>query len=98
MKNIIRWDNLTWTEIRELAEKDTVVLIPVGSTEQHGPHLPVGCDSIIATHISELACRKLNDSGVSAVVATDNDSLQLHASHEFPRLNVTLAHMLHAGA
>lgn len=69
MKNTIRWDNLTWTEIRELAEKDAVVLIPIGSTEQHGPHLPVGCDSIIATHISECACRKLNDSGVSAVVA-----------------------------
>lgn len=69
MKNAIRWDNLTWTELSKLAEKDAIVMIPIGSTEQHGPHLPVGCDSIIATHISEHACCKLNKNGITAVVA-----------------------------
>ena len=98
MKNIIRWDNLTWTEIRELAEKDTVVLIPVGSTEQHGPHLPVGCDSIIATHISELACRKLNDSGVSAVVAPTMTVCNSMHHMSFPGSMSLSPHMLHAGA
>ena len=49
MKNSIRWDHLTSPEIRKLAEEKAIVLVPVGSTEQHGPHLPVGTDALLAT-------------------------------------------------
>ena len=35
MKNSIRWDHLTSPEIRKLAEEKAIVLVPVGSTEQH---------------------------------------------------------------
>lgn len=34
--------------------QDNVVVLPVGSTEQHGPHLPLGVDSYIARGISEI--------------------------------------------
>lgn len=53
MKNSIRWDHLTSPEIRKLAEEKAIVLVPVGSTEQHGPHLPVGTDALLATYLSE---------------------------------------------
>ncbi len=36
---------LTWPEASELPD---ALLVPLGSTEQHGPHLPVSTDSIIA--------------------------------------------------
>ena len=39
------------------ADPDTVALIPVGATEQHGPHLPVGTDTIIAPAVAEAAAR-----------------------------------------
>jgi creatinine amidohydrolase len=39
---------LTWPELREAVESGVGIILPVGSTEQHGPHLPLGCDSIIA--------------------------------------------------
>lgn len=42
--------DLTWTDVRDL-EPD-VALLPVGSTEQHGPHAPLGTDSIAATAIA----------------------------------------------
>ncbi|MGI6551760.1 MAG: creatininase family protein [Bacillota bacterium] len=32
-------------EVKEWLEKTDVVLVPVGSSEQHGPHLPIGIDS-----------------------------------------------------
>ncbi len=39
---------LTWEEIRDHLQHDDVVLLPVGSTEQHGTHLPLGTDSLTA--------------------------------------------------
>ena len=37
----------TWTEISD----KTCVLVPVGSYEQHGPHLPLDTDTQIATYL-----------------------------------------------
>jgi creatinine amidohydrolase len=36
-------------------DPDCVALIPVGATEQHGPHLPVGTDTIIANAVADAA-------------------------------------------
>jgi creatinine amidohydrolase len=47
-----RWSELAWPELRQLAAGE-VGLVPVGATEQHGPHLPTGTDTIIATAICE---------------------------------------------
>jgi creatinine amidohydrolase len=44
---------LSYVDINEyLAVKDTV-LVPMASTEQHGPHLPLYTDTITAVEISE---------------------------------------------
>ena len=69
MKMTYRWDNLTSRELGALAENNAVVLIPTGSTEQHGPHLPVGTDAILATWFAELTAQGLVEKGVPAVVA-----------------------------
>jgi creatinine amidohydrolase len=47
----VRWEDLTWPELQELlaGRPQEVALLPVGATEQHGPHLPTGTDTIIAT-------------------------------------------------
>jgi mycofactocin system creatininase family protein len=43
----------------EVAEHRHVLAVPVGSCEQHGPHLPLGTDTIIATELAErLAARR----------------------------------------
>src|SRR5260370_3906306 len=36
------------------------VIVPVGSTEQHGPHAPFGTDSILATEVSMRLARRIN--------------------------------------
>jgi creatinine amidohydrolase len=50
-----RWSDLAWPEIGELRTRGDgeVGLIPVGATEQHGPHLPTGTDTIVATALCE---------------------------------------------
>jgi len=40
-------ENLAWPEVAQTL--DDVLLLPVGATEQHGPHLPVNTDSLIAS-------------------------------------------------
>lgn len=42
-----RWERLTAPELRALAARDAVVVLPVAALEQHGPHLPVWTDSFI---------------------------------------------------
>ena len=37
---------------REDLPEDFIILVPIGSVEQHGPHLPLGTDSIIAEYVA----------------------------------------------
>jgi creatinine amidohydrolase len=58
---------MTWPEIGPaLKETGAVGLVPVGAVEQHGPHLPTGTDTIIA---SELCDRATERSGAIALPA-----------------------------
>lgn len=46
----------TWTELPERP----LVLVPVGSTEQHGPHLPLETDTLIATAVARELAERLD--------------------------------------
>jgi creatinine amidohydrolase len=48
-----RFDRAPWPELSVLAEARAVLLLPLGSTEQHGPHLPVTTDTDIAVALAE---------------------------------------------
>lgn len=52
--------DMTWQEVGAL-DRETVVVIPTGSNEQHGPHLPVFTDSILATAVSEAVEAKIGN-------------------------------------
>lgn len=46
-----------------------LLLVPVGSTEQHGPALPLGTDTMIATSVTQEVARRLVDDGHHVLVA-----------------------------
>jgi creatinine amidohydrolase len=46
-----RLDAMTWSELAA-AGADLVLVVPLGSTEQHGPHLPFGTDTTVATAVA----------------------------------------------
>ena len=51
-----RWDSLTSTEIGNLIRGGMdLAVLPVGATEQHGPHLGTGTDTISAQWVAEQA-------------------------------------------
>jgi creatinine amidohydrolase len=49
------WKELTAAEIRALAAEDALVILPVASMEQHGPHLAVGVDTVLCEGVCRLA-------------------------------------------
>lgn len=44
----LAWADYTWPDLEAAAEEGRIVLLPLGSIEQHGPMIPVGCDTLIA--------------------------------------------------
>jgi creatinine amidohydrolase len=49
---MMRWEEMTSPEIGALDRERTVVILPIGSVEQHGHHMPVGTDTLLAQTVS----------------------------------------------
>ena len=48
----MRWNDLTWAELPAVLEAcGHAAILPVGATEQHGPHLGCGVDSVVAEEL-----------------------------------------------
>ena len=56
VKNYI--PHMTWTEVEEALKHTDMVVIPVGSNEQHGPALPLGSDSLAAVEACKLLAQR----------------------------------------
>jgi len=55
----LRWHQLTWEEIGALPARGMdAVILPVGATEQHGPHLGCGVDAEIALQLCHAAAER----------------------------------------
>ena len=54
---VVEWARLRAEDLRRKAADDAIVLIPIGATEQHGPHLPVMVDFRLATEVAVRAAR-----------------------------------------
>ena len=52
------YSDLTWPEVNDAVSEEKVILIPVGSTEQHGSHLPLDVDNLIVSRLCLEAGRK----------------------------------------
>ena len=59
MEKDVWLQNLTWEDIKKrTVECQGTIILPIGSTEQHGAHLPVGTDTMVANAIAEAAAQK----------------------------------------
>jgi creatinine amidohydrolase len=55
----IYWEQLRSPQLKSLADANAIVVVPVGSIEQHGPHLPVKVDALLATEVARRAALKV---------------------------------------
>jgi creatinine amidohydrolase len=63
-------EDLTWTELRAIIESGkTTVIVPIGGTEQNGPHMALGKHNVRVRAIGERIARALGDAVVAPVIA-----------------------------
>lgn len=86
------YDGLTWPEINEAALAQKVVLLPIGSTEQHGHHLPLDVDNFLARSVCLEAAKRAPRELL--VMPTIPYGYNEHAQ-DFPgTIHVTYAHFI----
>ena len=62
------WRQLSAAQLNERAAQGALVLLPVASTEQHGPHLATGVDDVLVGEVCRRAAAKLVAMGKAVVV------------------------------
>jgi creatinine amidohydrolase len=66
--HVLEFSSLTAPQLNAMAARDAIVIVPVGSTEQHGPHLPVMVDYRLATEVARRGAVKLAAAGHPVLV------------------------------
>ncbi len=64
----IEWRRLRADQLRERARQDAMVIVPIGSLEQHGPHLPVEVDSVLGETVALRTARAIAERGQPVLV------------------------------
>jgi creatinine amidohydrolase len=58
------YEEFSWPEIRDAVAQNRVAVLPVGTVEQHGPHLPLVTDVLTATEMARRAVERIPDRAV----------------------------------
>jgi creatinine amidohydrolase len=85
VSELVRWHERTAPELRAAAEAGAVAVWPLGSTEQHGPHLVTAFDAAAATAVAEAAIARAQAPAVCL------PPLRLGASEHWLALGGTLS-------
>jgi creatinine amidohydrolase len=78
-----RLGELTWREADALKPRAPIVLVPIGSTEAHGPHLPLATDAILSEELAQRAAAALEGAGYATLVAPTVPYAITHYASEF---------------
>lgn len=57
--------DLAWPDAEKVIKQDKVVLLPLGSLEQHGPHLPLDIDTVTAYEVCKRIAKKIPDIAIT---------------------------------
>ena len=60
---------MTWQQIQEGADRNAIVLLPVGIVEAHGPHLDLSADFYLSTLFCRFLKQELFEKGIEALIA-----------------------------
>src|SRR5215471_12509627 len=76
-----RYNRLTWPEVNDAVASQKLVILPTGSTEQHGPHLPLDVDVFLC----ESVCLEVGRRAAERVLVLPPVAYGLNLHHiDFP--------------
>lgn len=86
MKNDERYDfqNKSWPEIAAFQQLGAILILPIGSTEAHGPHLPLSTDYLISQEMARRAAAQLTAKGKRTLVLPAISYSVTDFSNDFP--------------
>ena len=67
MNHVTHWGNATRTQLSE-ALPESLVVLPIGAIEQHGPYLPTRTDILISSHVAEAAAERAVERGSVPII------------------------------
>jgi len=76
------WEDHSWTDIQK--QKPEVVLLPIGSVEAHGPHLPLATDTIISGEVARRSALELEQRGIHTLILPPIQYVITDFSRDFP--------------
>jgi creatinine amidohydrolase len=74
----VEWAKLKAAELRDLAAREAIVVLPVAAMEQHGPHLPVMVDTLLCGEVAKRAAERASGSRPVVVAPTVWSGLSEH--------------------
>ena len=74
----------TWVEIEEYVKQNAVIILPVGTTEEHGHHLPVSTDAMIARKFGDEMGKALEGKVPVLVMETINYGFSMSIVRGWP--------------
>ncbi len=87
------YQDYTWPELKEIVAQDPVVVLPIGSVEDHGGHLPLDTDNFLIGSICEAAAEKLD--GKLLLMPPIPYGFEAHHM-DFPgTIDIEMEHLLH---
>lgn len=82
--DVWRLAEITWSDLAGIDPLRAVALLPVGATEAHGPHLPLGTDVLIAEAMVDRAALILKEKGLHAIILPSLVYSAAHYAGGFP--------------
>ena len=87
------YQHYTWLEMKEVVKRQPVVVLPVGSVEDHGKHLPLDVDNFLITSICEEAARRAD--GEILLLPPVSYGFEEHHMDMPGTIDIAMEHMLH---
>src|SRR6266849_7067105 len=87
------YQHYTWPELGEVAKKQPVVVLPIGSVEDHGPHLPLDVDNFLIWAICEAAAQRA--AGDILLMPIIPFGYETHHMDFHGTIDIQIEHLLH---
>lgn len=86
------YQHYTWPEMKEVIKRQPVVVLPVGSVEDHGKHLPLDVDNFLITSICEEAAKRAH--GEILLLPPVSYGFETHHMDMPGTIDIAMEHML----